>query len=190
MKKKSIIFSRLDAGQPRPTVTTEGVFFFHQNFAPDRTKIQDIQEGLSFSPEFCSRRYQNYGTYRRVLLFHQNFVPDVTKIMGHTGGSFFFTRILFPTLPKLWDIQEGLSFHQNFVPNVTKIMAHTGGSFFFTRILSRPYQNSGHTGGSLFFTRIWSPTIPKFRTYRRVFFFNQNFEKETPFENISNLAPS
>ena len=36
----------------RPTVTTEGVSFFHQNFVPDHTKIQDIQEGLSFSPEF------------------------------------------------------------------------------------------------------------------------------------------
>ena len=30
-------------------------------------------------------------------------------------------------------------------------------------------QNSGHTGGSFFFTRIVSPTIPKFRIYRRVF---------------------
>ena len=43
---------------------------------------------------------------------------------------------------------------------------------------------------------ILSPTIPKFRTYRRVFLFHQNFEKETPyeketpFENISNLALS
>ena len=118
-------YSRLAAGQPRPTVTTEGVFFFTRILFPTLPKFWDIQE--------C-------------LFFHQNFVPDHTKILGHTGVSVFFTRILFPTLPKFWDIQEGLSFspefcsqryqnygtyrrvflfHQNFVPDVTKIMGHT-----------------------------------------------------------------
>ena len=36
-------------------------------------------------------------------------------------------------------------------------------------------QFSGHKGGSFFFTKILSSTIPKFRTYRRVFLFHQNF---------------
>merc|ERR1712051_482316 len=75
--------------------------------------------------------------------------------------------------------------------------------FFSPEFCSRGYQNSGHTGGSFFFTRILFPRVPKFRTYRRVFlfhqnfvpedtkiqdiqegisFFHQNFEKETPYE--------
>ena len=68
--------------------------------------------------------------------------------------------------------------------------------FFSPQSVHRPYQNSGHTGGSFFFTPIWAKTVPKFRTCRRVSFFHQNFEKEipyekeTPFENISNLALS
>ena len=50
------------------------------------------------------------------------------------------------------------------------------GCFFFSpEFCSRPYQNSGHTGGSFFFTRILFPTIPKFRTYRRMLFFHQSF---------------
>ena len=52
--------------------------------------------------------------------------------------------------------------------------------FFSPEFCSRPYQNSGHTGGSFFFTRIWSPTIPKFRTFRRVFLFHQNFVPTIP----------
>jgi hypothetical protein len=95
--------------------TYRRVFLFHQNLVTDHTKIQghtggsssftriwsptvpkfrDIQEGLSFSPEFGHRPYQNSGTYRRVFLFHQNLVTYRTKDQGHTGGSFFFTRIL------------------------------------------------------------------------------------------------
>jgi hypothetical protein len=46
------------------------------------------------------------------------------------------------------------------------------------------------TTEGVFFTRILSLTVPKFGTYRRVFLSHQNFEKETPFENISNLALS
>ena len=50
---------------PRPTITTEGGFF-HQNLVANRTKIQGIQEGLSYSPEFGRRPYQNPGhTSRR-----------------------------------------------------------------------------------------------------------------------------
>ena len=94
--KKSAIdrlyHSRLVCGQPRPTVMTEGVFF-HQNFVTDNTKIPDIQQGLSFSPEFCHRPYQN---------------------SGHTGGSFFFTRILSPTIPKFRTYRRAFLFHQNF----------------------------------------------------------------------------
>ena len=60
--------SRLAAGQPRPTVTTEGVFFFHPNWSATVPKFWDIQEGLSFSPQL---------------------VCDRTKILGL--GPFFFT---------------------------------------------------------------------------------------------------
>ena len=162
---------------------TGGFFFFTRILFPALPKLWDIQEGLSFPPKFCSRSYQNYGTYRRVFLFQKNFVSNVTKIMGHTGGSFFFTRILFPMLPKLWDIQEGLSVS----PEFCSWRYQNYGTYrrvFFTRICSRPYQNYGtyrrvflfhqnfvpdvtkiigHTGGSFFFTRILSPTILKFR---------------------------
>ena len=66
--------------------------FFHQNLGEDYTKIQDIQEGLSFSPEFGRRLYQN---------------------SGHTGGSFFFTRIWSPTVPKFRTYRRVFLFHQN-----------------------------------------------------------------------------
>ena len=56
----------------------------------------------------------------------------------------------------------------------TRPTVTTEGVFFSPEFVHRPYQNSGHTGGSFFFTRIWSQTVPKFRTYRRIFLFHQN----------------
>ena len=73
---------------------TGGSFFFTRIWSPTIPKFRDIQEGLSFSPEFGHRPYQNSGAYRRVFLFHRNLVTDRTKIQGPTGGSFLFTRIL------------------------------------------------------------------------------------------------
>merc|ERR1712051_649546 len=35
--------------------TYRRVFLFHPNLGEDRTKIQDLQEGLSFSPQFGRR---------------------------------------------------------------------------------------------------------------------------------------
>ena len=57
-------------------ITTEGVFFFTRIWSPTVPKFRDIQEGLSFSPEFGHILYQNSGTYRRVFLFHQNFEKE------------------------------------------------------------------------------------------------------------------
>ena len=112
--------------------------------------------GVFFSPEFCSRPYQN---------------------SGHTGGSFFFTRIWSPTIPKYVKIQDihrvflfhpnfvpdhtkigtyrrVFLFHQNFVPDHTKIQDIQEGLSFSPEFCPRPYQNSGHTRGSFCFTRI------------------------------------
>ena len=127
--------------------TYKRVFLFHQNFVPDFTKIQEIQEGLSFPPEFYPRPYQN---------------------SGHTGGSFFFTRILSPTLPKFRSYRRVFPFYQNFVPDFTKIQDIQEGLSFSPEICPRPYQNSGHTGGYFFFTRILSLIVPKFT---HIFFF-------------------
>merc|ERR1739836_359485 len=120
-----------------------------------------------FSPQSVHRPYQN---------------------SGHTGGSFFFTSIGSPTIPKfrtyrrvflfhlnqftdhtkIQDIQEGLSFSPHRFTDHTKIQDVQEGLSFSPQSVHRPYQNSGHTGGSFFFTSIGSPTIPKFRTYRRI----------------------
>ena len=50
--------------------------------------------------------------------------------------------------------------------------------FFSAQFGRRPYQNSGHTGGSFFFTPIRAKTVPKFRTYRRVFLFHPNLGED------------
>jgi hypothetical protein len=55
---------------------TGGSFFFTGIWSPTIPKFRGIQEGLSFSPEFGHRPYQNSGTYRRVFLFHQNFEKE------------------------------------------------------------------------------------------------------------------
>merc|ERR1712051_1031766 len=119
----SIFFTQIWAKTVPNFRTYRRVFLFHPNLGEDRTKIQDIQEGLSFSAQFGQRPYQNSGKYRRVFLFHQNLDEDHTKIQGNTGGSFFFTRIWTKTIPKFREIQEGLSFSPEFG--------------------RRPYQNSG-----------------------------------------------
>ena len=180
--------------------TYRRVFLFHQNFVPDRTKIQDIHEGLFFTIIF-SPTVPKFRTYMRVFFFHQNFVPDRTKIQdiqeglsfppefcprpyknsGHTGGSFFHHNF-FPTVPKFRTNRRVFLFQKNFVPNHTKIQDIQKGLSFSLEFCPRLYQNSGHTGGSFFSTRILSSTIPKFRTHRRVFLFHQNFLKETPYE--------
>ena len=80
--------------------TYSRVFLFHQNLVADLTKIKDIQEGLSFSPDFGCRPYQNYG---------------------HAKGSFFFTRILLQPVAKYRTYRRVFLFHQNFVANRTKI---------------------------------------------------------------------
>ena len=67
------IFLFSAAQQPRPTVTTEGVFFFF-------TRIG-------------SRPYQNSGKYRRVFLFHQNWFATIPKFREIQEGLLFFTRI-------------------------------------------------------------------------------------------------
>merc|ERR1712083_168512 len=131
----------------------------HPNLYGDHTKIQDIQEDLSFSPEFVRRPYQN---------------------SGHTGGSFFFTRICTKTVPKFRTYRRVFLFHQNLFTDRTKIQDIQEGLSFSPEFVHRPYQNSGHTGGSFFFTRFWSPTVPKFRTYRRVSLFHQNFTATVP----------
>ena len=66
----------------------------------DLDKIQDIQEGHSFSPELGSRLYQN---------------------SGHTGRSFFYTRIWLQTLPKFKTNRRVFLFHQNLVADLIKI---------------------------------------------------------------------
>ena len=129
------------------------VFLFHPNLGEDHTKIQDIQEGVFFSPEFGRRPYQN---------------------SGHTGGSFFFTPIWVKTVPKFRAYRRVFLFNPNLGEDCTKIQDIQEGLSFSPEFGHRPYQNSGHTGGSFFFTRIWSPTVPKFRIYRRVFFSHQN----------------
>ena len=88
--------------------------FFLQKFVPDHTKIKNIQEGLSFSPEFCSRPYQN---------------------SGHTGGCCFFTRVLFPTTPKFRTNKRVFLFHQNFFPTIPKLRTYRGVFLFHQNFL-------------------------------------------------------
>ena len=72
------------------TIQCKKIFLFHQNFTaiflglPQASRSPLLRQRMFFfSPEFCSRPYQN---------------------SGHTGGSFFFTRILSPTILKFRDI--------------------------------------------------------------------------------------
>ena len=75
------------------------VFLFHQNLVADSTKIQDLQEGLSFTPEFGCRLYQN---------------------LKHTVGSFFFTRIWLQIVPNFRTYSRVFLFHQNLVADRTE----------------------------------------------------------------------
>merc|ERR1711997_588636 len=144
--------------------TYRRVFLFHLNRFTDRTKIQNIEEGLSFSPQSVHRPYQN---------------------SGHTGGSFFFTSIGSPTVPKFRTYRRVFLFHLNRFTDRTKIQDIQKGLSFSPQSVHRLYQNSGHTGGSFFFTSISSPTVPKFRTYRRVFLFHLNrFTDRTKIQDI------
>merc|ERR1712242_189865 len=94
---------------------------------------------------------------------------------------FFFTRIWEKTVPKFTIYRRVFLFHPNLGEDRTKIQDIQEGLSFSPQFGQRLYQNSGHTGGSFFFTRIWAKTVPKFRTYRRVFLFHPNLgEKERP----------
>ena len=121
-----------------------GCFFFTRILSPTIpkfVKIQDIQEGLSFLPEFGHRPYQNmskFRTYRRVFLFHPNFVPDHTKI-GTYRRVFLFHQNFVPDHTKIQNIQEGLSFSPEFCPQPYQNSGHTRGSFCFTRILKKKH---------------------------------------------------
>ena len=75
--------SRLAAGQPRPTVTTEVFFFFSPQLVCNRTKVLGHTGGSFFFNPIGSRPYKNFGRYSKVFLFHPNW---------------------FATLPKFWEL--------------------------------------------------------------------------------------
>ena len=71
-------------------------------------------------------------------------------------------------------VGEGQFFCLFSLPFSFEAYCYDRGCFFFHQNLVTDHTKiQGHTGGSFFFTRIWSPTLPKFRTYRKVFFFTR-----------------
>ena len=162
---------------PLPKFRTYKMVFFHQNLVKVHTKIQDLHEGLSFHQKLL-RDLTKIHDIQKIQLggsfFHQNLVADSTKIQNIQEGLSFFDKNLVADRTEFQDLQQGLSVSPEFGRRPYQNSNIQEGLSFSPEFGCRPYQISGHRGESFFFTRIWLQTVPKFKTYRRVFLIHQN----------------
>ena len=90
-----LIYSRLAAGQPRPTNYDRGKFFFtrilqHPYQNSEFFKFQ-ILECISFFTRILRHPYQNSGFF----FFHQNFTASVPKLQGFQISDTYLSAYLF-----------------------------------------------------------------------------------------------